>query len=229
MRRIFKLINKNLFFSQLNILNKKNVFKKTDKKTCPLITISREMGAGGHPIAELVVEKLGNPWKLYHKQIIQQIAKKSRLERKLISEIDESKRPLIEEVIYDFFGKKYVNLSTYYKHLVKVIATIGKHGWFVVVGRGANFLCPEALKIRIVCDMEQRIKWEVEFEKISRKEAIRRIKTSDKTRYQFVKTLFNYDHRKAHHYDLVIRTSKDLSIHDATDIIVNLAKKKFNL
>ena len=199
------------------------------KSQLPVITISREMGAGGHPIAELVVKNLGPPWKLYHENLIDKIAKSVKLQKELIQEIDERKRPMVEELIYDILGKRYLSLSKYYRHLVKTLATIGKRGYAVIVGRGANFILKDALKVRVICEMQQRIEWEIEFEKISREEAIKRIKESDKKRYEFVKTLFNHDIRKAHHYDLIIKTSKKLSIYDAADAIVMIAKRRVRL
>ena len=95
------------------------------EKKLPLITISRETGSGGRPIAYLVAKKLGRPWKVFHKEIIDDLAKGTHLEKKLVKEIDENKIPLIEEVIGDFFGKRYLNLSNYYKHLVEILTTIG--------------------------------------------------------------------------------------------------------
>ncbi len=227
MPALWELIEKNL--AALKFENFIVPKQKQIRSEPPIITISREMGAGGHPIAKLVVKKLGKPWKLYHKNLIDQIARSSKLQKELIKQVDEQKRAMVEELIYHILGKRYLTLSHYYKHLVKTLAVIGKRGYAVIVGRGANFILKNAFKVRIICDMEQRIKWEMEFEKISRAEAIRRIKKSDEERYKFVKTLFNHDIRKAHHYDLVIKTGEDLSINDAADVIVLLAKRKFNL
>ncbi len=51
----------------------------------------------------------------------------------------------------------------------------------------------------------------------------------DEERIDFIKTVYNHDPRKAHHYDLVIRIGPNLSIEDAADLIVHLAKKRFKL
>ncbi len=201
---------------------------KVSTKT-PIITISREMGAGGRPVATLLAKKLGRPWKIYHKDMIERISKEAKLQDNLIKEIDESQRSTIEEIIYDLFGRKYVTLSIYYKHLVKIITMIGKRGHAIIIGRGANFLIPNALKIRIIADREQRIEWEMKFEKISRREAVRRIANSYKKRKAFIKSLFGKDIEDPHHYDLVIRTSKDLSVRRAAEIIYQEAKRKFRI
>ncbi len=224
MKKLFELINKNLerfnwFLSS----------KKPEEKPLPIITISREKRAGGRTTAYLVAKKLGKKWKVYHKEIIDQIAKESRLEKKLVEEIDERRLPFVETLINDFFGKRYFSLSAYYKQLVKVISKISQRGYAVIVGRGAEYLIPHALKIRIIGDMEQRIRNSMKYDKLSREKAIQWLKKLDEERIDFIKTVYNHDPRKAHHYDLVIRISPNLSIEDAADLIVRLAKKRFKL
>ena len=136
MKRVFELINKNIL-QQLIFNRKKDV---PDNEDMPMITISREMGSGGRPIAELVVKKLGKPWKLFHKDLIDKIAKEGNLEKKLVKEIDENRIPLVDEIIGDFFGKRYLSLSNYYKHLLKILSVIGQRGYGVIMGRGAHHL-----------------------------------------------------------------------------------------
>lgn len=227
MRILTKLVNKNLFLEKIEnaFFNK----KETQGKVLPLITLSREMGAGGKPMAKLVAKKLGRKWQVYHEEIVDKIAEEARLEKKLVSEIDENQASAIDEFLSDFFGRRYLSLSAYHQHLTKILTTISKKGNAIIIGRGAEYLFPEALKIRIICEMEQRIAWEIEFEKISRKEAVKRINESDKTRDKFIKELYSHNERKPHHYDLVIKTGPGLSIEDAADLIARLAKKRFKI
>jgi len=225
MKKIFQLINKNLSFFSLA------GFQKKDKKpkSRPIITLSREKGSGGKLIADLVAKKLGKNWKVYHKEIIEKIAQETKLEKELISQIDEKNISLVEKLIGDFFGKKHPPLSTYYRQLIKILSEINQRGYAVIVGRGAEYLLPQALKIRIICEMEQRIKWLMQFEKLSKKQALEQIEKSDAERLAFIKTLYKHDQRKAHHYDLVIRTGPNLSLEDAANLIVSLAKKRFKI
>lgn len=224
MLRLFERINKNIANS-LSLLFQKN----NHSQDLPIITLSREMGSGGRPIAYLVAKKLGPLWEVYHQKIIAQIQEETNLEEELVRQVDEDNIPLIQQLIDNAMGKKFLNLSGYYKHLVKVLSTIGQRGHAIIIGRGANFLLPNALKIRVVCEMEQRIRWIMKYERVPQKEALRRIQESDEKRTCFTKSLFSHDPRKAHHYDMVIRTGKTLSIEDAADIIVCLTQKRFNI
>ena len=224
MKKLFQLISKNCFRSQPKL----PVFK-TLNQALPIITISRERGSGGKVIANMVVQRLGHPWQIYHKEIIDEIAKETHLEKELINEVDEKRYRLVDKVIADTLGKNYLTLNSYYKHLLKILSIIGNRGYAVIMGRGVNFLLPSALKIRIICPMEQRIKWMMEYEKITKKQAITDIEESDKNRDEFTKTLFQHNVRKAHHYDLTIRTGKDLDIDEAANLIVSIARKRFEI
>lgn len=226
MKKVHELINTNFFKSIYS-----NFIKKEEEKEdkLPLITISREKGAGGRLIAHLLKKKLKDPWKVYRKEIVERIAKESRLEQKLINEVDEKKIPLIDEVISNFFGKRYMKLNDYYRYLIKILSTIGNRGYAIIVGRGANSLFPHSLKVRVISDFEYRIKSMIKYQKVSRKKAISLIQNSDEDRKAFTQALFKHDIRNPRNYDIVIKTGDDLNIKDATDIIYKLAKNKFNI
>jgi len=225
MKRFFELIEKNLLLSKLS----KKPIAKNKPKSKPVITISREFGSSGSIFAEKIASKLGRKWKAYHSEIVDKIAKNAHLEKKMINKIDESDAPIINQMIGDFFGKKDVNLSNYSKHLVKVLAEIGARGYAVIVGRGGNFLLPNSLKVRIVADMDQRIKTVIKFRKVSRTTAVSMIAESDKKRAEFTKQLFSHSNRNAYHYDIVIKTGGLIDNDEAIDLIVYMAKKKFKL
>lgn len=225
MKKIFELINQHIVSSTIQ-----KIFSPlSDRKNLPLITISREKGSGGRPIAYLVAKQLGAKWHVYHKEILEKISSETHSSQEAVRQVDERKIPVIEGMIADFFGKRYLNLNTYYRSLLRALSEIGHKGYCVIIGRGANFLFPHGLKVRIICEMDQRIKWLMEYEHVSKKEAINRITRSDEERTEFAKTLFYHDSRKAHHYDLIVRTGKDLSIKDAADLIVKVAKKRFRI
>lgn len=224
MMKLYQLIQK-------NICNK--IFPKKElvrpKGPLPVITISREMGSGGKAIANILAKRLGENWKVYDEEIINEIAKEANLEKKLVKSIDEKRLPFAEELISQLFGRRFLNMSGYYRHLIKVLSFIGQRGDAIILGRGANFIFSHALKIRIICDMEQRIIWEMTYEGISRIEARKRVEESDNERRSFIQKLYNHDNKKSHHYDLVIRTGPNLTIEDAADIIFDLAKRRFKI
>ncbi|OGK31067.1 hypothetical protein A3F29_02220 [Candidatus Roizmanbacteria bacterium RIFCSPHIGHO2_12_FULL_33_9] len=225
MRRFFELIEKNLLLSKISKKTSGNNLPKIK----PVITISREFGSSGSIFAEKIAKKLGRKWKAYHSEIVDKIAKNANLEKKIINKIDESDSPIFNQIIGDFFGKRNVNLSSYSKHLVKVVSAIGARGHAIIVGRGGNFLLPNSLKVRIITDMEQRIKTVMKFRQVSKSTAISMIEASDKKRAEFTKQLFSHSNKNAYNYDIVIKTGGLIDSDDAIELIVYMAKKKFKL
>ncbi len=223
MKRLFELINKNVLSSNTGDF----MFHFQHKSTLPIITISREYGSGGSVVAQKVASKLGKDWKVFHKEIVDEIAKEARLEKKLIQEVDEKRLPFIEELADDFFGKRYMTLRSYTRNLLKILSVIGLRGEAIIIGRGANYLLPNALKIRVIANMKQRIETLMKFEKVTEKRAQTLIDRRDKEQNEFIRTLYQHDQKKAHHYDMVIRISDILSIDDAVKTIVDLAKRRF--
>lgn len=225
MKKVFELINNNLQLSRAFERFKRD----PETEHPPLITISREYGSGGSIVAQKAAAFLGKPWRVYHEQILDEIARESNLEKKLIREIDESRIPFVEEIINDFFGQKFLSLNSYSKHLVKILSQIGNRGHTIIVGRGANFLFPYSLKVRVVGEMNNRINVLMKLRKVSRAKAQVLIEESDKKRKEFIKQVYNHDPRKAHHYNVVIKTSKYLSPDDAAYTIAMLARRRFKL
>ena len=221
MGKIYEIFQKN-FFPQ-----KKPSFKTNGP--LPIITISREMGSGGKSIANLIALQLGKPWQVYDHELIDEIAKNKNLEDELIQSIDPKRLPLADIIVNNIFGKRMTKLSGYHRHLIKVMSLVGLKGYSIILGRGANILFPGSLNVRIICLLDQRITWQMTYEHILRAEAIKRIEESDKERREFVESLFNHNHCKAYHYDLVIRTGSDITIEDAANIISDLAKRKFKI
>ena len=224
MKKILKLLKNRLFSSPFA-----QYLQEDEARKFPLITISRELGSYGSNIANDVALKLGPPWKIYHYQTISEIAAQPHHEKEIISQISKNKVPLMDEMLEDFRKNKAHGLEREEMQLMKIIIEIGTRGHAVILGRGANFLFPRALKLRIVSEMSARIKNVVKNQKVSEAESIKRIEETDRNRYEFVNKVFNHDLRKAHHYDLVIRTGQDMDIAEATSIITRVAKNRFNL
>lgn len=222
MEKIYKIFQE-IFFPQ-----KKKCYQRSGGPL-PLITISREMGSGGKSTANLIASQLGEPWKVYDHELIDKIAKDKNLEEELIRSVDPKKLPLVDIITAKTFGKRFSHLSGYQRHLIKVMTLVGLKGYTIILGRGANFLFPNSLSVRMICLLDQRITWQMTYEHIPRPEAVKRIEESDKERKEFVESLFNHNHCRAYHYDLVIRTGSDITIEDAANIIIDLAKRRFKI
>jgi cytidylate kinase len=221
MEKLLKIFQEKFFPSKKS--------SQSAKESFPVITISREMGSGGKSTANLIATYLGKPWKVYDHELIDEIAKDKDLEQELINSVNLKRLPLADIITAKTFGKRFSNLSGYHRHLIRVMTLVGLKGHVIILGRGGNFLFPDALNIRMICQLDQRIIWQMTYEHIPRPEAIKRIEESDKERKKFVRSLFNHNHCNAYHYDLAIKTGSGITIEEAANDIVDIARRRFNI
>lgn len=203
--------------------------KKIIKETLgfqPFITISREPGSGGRPIAKKLSQLTG--FQHYNKQLIEKVAKNTKRRKKLIESIDERGRSSIEDFAHSLFNPDYMSDIIYIRHLSNVILTLAEKGAAVILGRGANFFTSHerGLHVRISAPYSIRIERAVKHEKLSEKKAKSIIQKVDADRKQFVRQYFKKNISNPNYYDLVLNTTY-MTINDAAKLILKSFEHKF--
>jgi cytidylate kinase len=192
----------------------------------PFITISREPGSGGAPVARLVAKKLG--FTFVDEQIVEKIAKSTKKRKNVIQAVDEKSRTAIDDIVHSLLNDEYVHDLRYVKELIKVILIYAHEGHCVILGRGANFITPFAygLHVRITAPYKVRVQRAVDYEGYSEEKAKETIKKVEKDRREFVKQYFGHNIKKSNAYDITINTTY-LDIEDTRDVIVKAFCHKF--
>jgi len=194
--------------------------------TRPFITIAREPGSGGVPIAKAVAQKLG--FTCVDEQLIDEVARSTKLRKELIRAVDEKSRTHVEDIIQSLLNPDYVDDIKYVTELSKVILTYAVKGNVVIVGRGANFLTPfgKGLHVNITAPYELRVKRAMDYEGFSRKMAEEVIAKVENERKDFVKQYFCRDPSKVNSYDMTLNTSL-FTVEQARDLIIDAFGHKF--
>lgn len=172
----------------------------------PVVTISRQMGAGGTEIAQKLAEMLGEPWRVWDQQIIDAIANHAEVRREIVQSLDEHAQGEIDTVVKSLLGVGGIEAPSYRKHLAEVLLSIERAGFAIILGRGANFLLPRALNVRLRASMPVRIQRVMEQMHLTREQAERAIRDSDRERAAFVKQTFGRNIEEDGAYDLIIYT-----------------------
>ena len=185
-----------------------------------IITISRGSYSKGKTVAEKVAGRLG--YECLARDAIIDTSKEFNIpEIKLVRAIHDA--PTILER-FNYSKEKYLAYLqvTMLEHFQKDNV--------VYHGLGGHFFVKNiahVLKIRIIADMEDRVKLEMERTGISRGEALRLLKNDDNERCRWSKYLYGIDTCNPGPYDLVIHIRK-LTADDAADIICQtVALKQF--
>ena len=182
----------------------------------PIITISRGSYSKGKEIAEKVAQELG----------YECIARKVLLEAKEEFNVPEIK---LVRAIHD--APSILNSFSYgkEKYITFIQAEILNHfkkDNVVYHGLAGHFFAKgicHVLKVRIIADLDDRVRLEMEREGISRKEALSIIRKDDEERRKWSKYLYGIDTWNSTNYDLVIHIHK-LKVKDAVDMICYAAR-----
>jgi len=156
-----------------------------------IVTISRQLGAGGKYIAEEVAKKLG--FKIYDKKIVEEIADKAQMRKSQVETLDERGRHFVEECYRALMlDSHFLTTSTYFKHLSEVVLTVAQHGDAVIVGRGAHFILggKTGVRVRIISSMRTRIGRLMKEFNIDEAKAAKMIKKNDTEKGSFVNVHF---------------------------------------
>lgn len=184
----------------------------------PVVTISRQMGTGGSEVVQKLVEILGPPWRVWDQQIIDAIANHAEVRKEMVQSLDEQAQNEIETVVKSLLGVGVIESPSYHKHLAEVLLTIERAGFAIILGRGANFLLPRALRVRLKASLPVRLERVMKQMNLTREQAERVIRQSDRQRAAFVKQMFGRQIDEEGAYDLIIHTD-DLSPAGAARII----------
>ena len=181
-----------------------------------IITISREMGSGGIPIAHKVAEKLG--YRLIDGEAIMAVAKEYGLSPESVEQADEKPPHFVDTLD----SKQFLDL-----HLIElIILEAALKGNVVIYGRGGQDLLKEigsVLRTRIIAPFEDRVERWAEREWLDPDRARYLVRKSDQQRAGFIKYYFDRDWQDSVHYDLTINTQR-LSEDMAVKIICDSVK-----
>lgn len=183
-----------------------------------IITISREMGSGGIPIAHQVAEKLG--YALIDGDALKEVAGDYGLTLEALEQADE-KPPA-------FVAGRDEQIEVDLHQIELIILERALKGNVIIYGRGGQDLLKQAsnlFRVRIVAPFEERVERWAEREWLDPDYARVLVRKSDQQRAGFIKYYFDRDWEDPLHYDLVINTSR-LSEEMATKLICDGVKDK---
>lgn len=173
----------------------------------PYVAISRELGSGGDVIAQRLAEQLGCP--LFDREIIEAIAEKTHVREELVAQFDERMRSAFDTYLQNLYTGRLFDASKYLYHLSQVLLGIVQCGRAVILGRGANFILPEAkgLRVRLVAPREVRVKNLMRERALVEKEALQLIVKFDGEQRAFFQRFFHAAPDDPCAHDVIVNTA----------------------
>jgi cytidylate kinase len=183
-----------------------------------VITIEREYGSRGAEFAHHLADRLG--WRLIDQCLIDEIAEKAGITKKLAQRCDERLDPW-----YYRFGKTFWHGSlerlpalpetnvfdseNMVQFVKEYMGDLAKQGNCVIVGRGAAAIlarAPGAFHIFVYASQWRKIKWFEEQFPEHAKEAEQELQATDRRRAAYIRRYFQQDWTDRRLYHLMINS-----------------------
>jgi cytidylate kinase len=201
-----------------------------------IVTVSRQIGAGGSEIASRVAAAL--KFRLVDNELIDRVALQVGLSRTQVANREERAPGFLERLVRALSRSVPELQSTpadrppepEEKSLVaateKVVADLAAEGRVVLVGRAAPAVLSgthDALHVKIVAPVPFRIGRIREADRVDEREAERRLRESDANRARYHRHHYGRDWGDPANYHIVLNAGM-LGIEGATEIIVARAR-----
>lgn len=193
----------------------------------PYLLISRDKGAGGRQVANLIGQRLG--WQVFDRQIVDAIAERAKMRQQLVETLDEKTRGGLEEFLRQVLTRE-IGSTDYLLHLRQVLLALGQQGDVVIVGRGAEYILPErfGLRVRMVAPLDERAERIARADGYTPEGANPLVGKVDQERMDFIQSHFRKDVRDPLNYDLVVNTGS-LTVEGTAEIVLAALKQKLGV
>jgi cytidylate kinase len=200
-----------------------------------VITISRQYGAGGKTLGEMIATELG--YEFADSEIVAKVAEMANVSTHWVETVENEaggklsrfvskmvSRPLVDKILKGERG--YIDETIYLDYLVLIIAQIADEGDVVILGRGSQYILddhPDAFHILMIDEFANRVRFMQEHYDLTESRATRVIRGEDKRRKVLYQKLGKTDYDDPFLYHLVLNMSK-VSLDEAKEIVCNRIK-----
>jgi len=201
-----------------------------------VIAISRQFGAGGKTLGEMVSKKLG--YTFVDREIVQMVAKKAKVSTQWVEYIEKEAggklmkfmerlvpKKLIDTVLDDSGGR--IDEEIFVDLLHTIITQVADEGNAVILGRGGQYVLrdrADACHVLLIANKEDRIKFMEEHYELLRPQALKAVNNEDKRRVNLYRKFGKEDYDHPDLYHLVLNMSK-LNLDKASNLICALVKE----
>lgn len=179
----------------------------------PTVTISRQFGCEGYPLAESLQEQLairtGETWSVFDKALIERVSRETHLSEQLLANLGDTSRSL------DKLASVIPGWRTHdeaYEILARYIVSIAEEGNAIVVGRGGAVVTQHlanCFHVRLEAPYEHRVQSIQQRLGVSKEEAERLVQEHQKSRERFLEQFLHCSISDPRFYHAIFNTSKN--------------------
>lgn len=191
------------------------------------ITITREFGSMGRPIAKALSERLGIQF--YDRDIVDEVARQLNLPVSTVSDAEEiAHHPFFSHMFPLGTDNEYIR-DMIFDVQKDIILDLAGRSNCIIVGRCSDFLLqnhPHVLNIFVYAPYRQKLENCIRVLNMTEEQAEKMIISVDKARIAYHKKYAGYLPGDPRHKHLMIDSSL-LGVEDTAELIAQIARKKF--
>ena len=198
-----------------------------------VITISRQFGAGGKTLGEILAKKLN--YQFINEDIIQMVADKARVSKGWVESVEQEAggkllnwmarivpKSYVERILGGDSG--YLDEEVYVGILREVITQVAEEGNVIILGRGGQYILqkhPGVFHLLLIAKKEDRIEFMEEHYNLRPTQAKQVVEKQDKRRTNLYRKFGKEDYDRPGLYNLILNMSK-LDIDKASDFLCRM-------
>jgi cytidylate kinase len=199
------------------------------------VTVSRQPGAGGIPLAHRLAERLNElhpharPWSAWDRELIEKVAADDGVARQIVARIEDQPHTWLEELLESFSSSDAAMQNAefrVYRHVAAAIGALAHSGHVVIVGQGARFVTAKmggGIHVRLVAPLEFRIKTTAHAKDLSQEKAAEVIEQLDRNRARFFQKYWPGRSTAPEQFTLTLN-SGELSVDDMVDCMIPIIR-----
>jgi len=201
-----------------------------------VITISRQFGAGGKTLGEMIAKEL--KYSFIDSELIQMVARKAKVSTHWVESIEKEAggkllkfmnslvpRSVVERVLDNQRG--YIDEEIFVDLLYKIITQIADEDNTIILGRGSQYVLRDrenAFHVLLIAHLKDRIRFMQEHYELAAGQASQVVSREEKRRMNLFRKFGREDYDHPDLYHLVLNMSK-LSLEKACGLICDLTRK----
>lgn len=194
-----------------------------------VVTVARQFGSLGRPIAREISERLGIEY--YDRDIVDWTATSLNLPVSTVSDVEESAKSVFFNMSYPLGMGTTAVQDTIFASQQKIINDLADKGSCIIVGRCSDHILKDRkniINVFIYAPYDARHRNCVERLNMQPAEAKKMIMDVDKARESYHKHYCGYSMSDKDYKHVMIDSSL-LGVDGTCDVLVNIIKKRFNL
>ena len=198
-----------------------------------VITINRQFGSMGRPIAKLMAEDLGIGY--YDRDLIEQAAKELDLPVSVIEESEESAKKVavnpFTQMQYPLGRGTTDTQDKIFRAQKNLIRFLAQKESCIIVGRCSDFILedfPNLMRIYIYASYQDRLKNSIEDLKLDEQEAKHMIKAVDEARNEYQMNYAGYLPDDKRYCDIMINSSL-FGVRGTADFLADAVRRRYNV